>query len=184
MFIIFNAAAASQKQSHLAYKVRSLPAHRAACISVDDQVKSLLTLVFMALGMFIVTEAILKDRKTSPLSAALWLGILMSFVSVCLGILRSELRNRALLEKGRWALGRITSQLEVGRRSEISEITYSFTDASGQVCSGKGVDRTKSYFLDMPVIIFYGFSDPLQNVAACATIWKLRGKHGEVVDLD
>jgi hypothetical protein len=184
MFTFFNTASTSRKESHLVYRVKSLPAHRVARISVEDQVESLLTFVFIALWMSMVAESILQDRKTSPLSAALWLAILIFFVSVYLGTLRSELRNRWLLEKGGWALGRITSQIEVGRRSKVSEITYSFTDAIGQTWPGKGVDRTKSCFLDMPVIIFYDLSDPVQNVAAAATIWKLRGKNGEIVDLD
>ncbi len=99
---------------------------------------------------------------------------------------RKGLANRRLLENGRCVIGRVRSQIEVkaGRGHRVSEITYSFKDDVGQSWFGEGTDHTKSHSPEMLLVIFYDLKDPSQNIAACATAWKVLGPDKELVDLD
>jgi hypothetical protein len=80
---------------------------------------------------------------------------------------------------------RVRSQIEtkVGRGQRVSEISYSFTDDLGQTWFGEGSDHTKSYFPEMPLVIFYDLKDPAQNVVACTTAWQVLGPDKELVEL-
>jgi hypothetical protein len=174
------------KESQLLYKVRNLPAQRVVRVSVDDPIRSYLGLAFVGLWLFLFIGSFVKDVKTSPVLAVFWIAVLAFFVSMSVRGLRKGLRNRRLLESGGCVIGRVGSQIEtkVGKRQRVSEISYSFKDDMGQTWFGEGTDHTKSYFPEMPLVIFYDLKDPSQNVAAFATAWKILGPDKELVDLN
>jgi len=174
------------KESQLLYKVQSLPAQRVARVSVDDPIRSFLGLAFVGLWLFLFIKSFVKDMKTNPVSVVFWMVVLVFFVSMGLRGLRKGLVNRRLLENGGCVIGRVRSQIEVkaGRGHRASEISYSFRDDLGQTWFGEGTDHTKSHFPEMPVVIFYDLKYPSQNVAACATAWKVLGPDKKLVDLD
>jgi hypothetical protein len=47
--------------------------------------------------------------------------------------------------------------------------------------SGKGIDLTKRYEVNMPLIAFYEAQNSANNVGICNTIWSLRLPDGSLV---
>jgi|HubBroStandDraft_2_1064218.scaffolds.fasta_scaffold78307_2 hypothetical protein len=185
VFTFLQTTSSRYKESQLLYKVQYLPAQRVARISVDDPVRSFLPLAFFGFWLFIVIESFVRGSKISSVSAVLWLGLFVFLVASLVRGLRKGLQNRRLVESGGCVIGRIRSQIEtkVGRKQRVSEISYSFTDGLGQTWFGEGTDHTKSYFPEMSVVIFYDLRNPSQNVAACATAWKVLGPDKELLEL-
>jgi hypothetical protein len=94
---------------------------------------------------------------------------------------RRELRNRPILAEGEFALGKVTSQQDVGGKTRKSKIVYGFADALGRTWTGKGYDSTKAYTENMSLIVFYCSNDPSQNVALCTTVWRLQSADGNLI---
>jgi hypothetical protein len=82
VFTFLQAAPGSNQESHLQYKVRSLPMQRAVRISVDTQVSSIFALAFFGLWLFLFIGSFVKDLKTSPVSAVFGVAVLIFFVSM------------------------------------------------------------------------------------------------------
>jgi hypothetical protein len=185
VFTSLQTTSSPYKETQLLYKIQSLPAQRVARVSVDEPIRLFLGPAFVGLWLFLFIESV-KDMKTNPVSVVFWMVVLVFFVSMSVHGLRKGLANRRLLENGGCVIGRVKSQIEVkvGRGGRASEITFAFKDALGQTWFGEGTDRTKSYFPEMPLVIFYDLKDPSQNVAAFATAWKILGPDKELVDLD
>jgi hypothetical protein len=186
MLTLLGTFPAQYDESRLKRKLQTLPDRRVAGVAASTQVGLAFTILVLSFFATDIGQGVRNNWKTNPISVLLWSGV---FIVIVLTLARewpSEFRNRSLLEKGGFAVGRVTSQIEVkaGRSGTRSEITYTFADASGRTWNGTATDQTKRYVTSMPVIVFYDEKAPAHNVVPCATAWKLRGLDGEFLDLD
>ena len=181
MITLFGSVPGPFDDSRLQQQLDGLPRPRIVSIAWRDRIILLFVFLFLCVWTILWTQAILeswKSRTDWTLFAVLFLVI---FAALWLYELRRELQNRAILANGEFALGRVTSQQDVGGKSRKSKIAYEFTDAHGRTWSGKGYDTTKAYTENMSLVVCYKPNDPSRNVALCTTVWRLRSKYGELI---
>jgi hypothetical protein len=181
MLTLFGTVPGPFGDDRLIVKLAALPKPRTVGISGGDQVS--VVVLFLLLGGWAIGWTRTLHAKSETLSGGAILAVFLGAFALwtLLREVLREIRNRSLLMNGEVSLGQISSQQTTGPRSKRSEITYEFIDASGRKAHGKGFDLTKEYAVNMPVIIFYEADDPSQNVAICATIWKLPTSGGGLV---
>jgi hypothetical protein len=167
--------------SRLEQQLNGLPRPRIVSIAWRDRIILFFVFSFLVLWMIAWTRAMLESWKRQPGWGALAVLLLPIYASLWVYELRRELRNRPILANGEFALGAVTSQQDIGGRTRRSKIAYEFRDTQGRIWRGKGYDFTKAYAENMAILVFYEPNDPSQNVALCATIWRLRSKHGELI---
>jgi hypothetical protein len=184
MLTLFGTVPGPYSDARLKEKLAALPKPRVVAISWGNQASFLFLFLFLCVWAAGWTRAIVESWKTQMGWAILAAFFGISFGWIWFRELRREIRSRSLLMNGELALGQISSQQTTGTRNKRSEITYEFADASGRRGHGKGFDQTKKYAVNMPIIIFYEGHDLSQNVAICATVWKLRAPDGKLVDTD
>ncbi len=165
----------------LQQQLDSLPRPRIVTMGWRDRIILLFVFLFLCVWTTLWTRAILESWRSQPNWAVFAILFLVIFASLWLYELRRELRNRPILANGEFALGRVTSQQDVGGRTRKSKIAYKFTDAHGRTWTGKGYDTTKAYTENMAVMVFYEPNDPSRNVALCTTVWRLRSKNGDLI---
>ncbi len=181
MISLFGSVPGPFGDSRLRQQLEGLPRPRIVTIAWRDRIILLFVFLFLCLWTILWTRAILESWKSQTGWATFAFFFLVIFASLWLYELRREIRNRPILANGEFALGRVTSQQDVGGRTRKSKIAYEFTDAHGRTWSGKGYDSTKAYTENMSVIVFYEPCDPSQNVALCTTVWRLRSKYGGLI---
>jgi hypothetical protein len=127
------------------------------------------------------TDYALIKSKSFDLNSAMWNVIFPIIGGLALAaILRTESKNRKLLEDGCLALGTVLTRQRTGRKRRISEITYQFKNAAGEQYHRKSQDHTHSYFPGMLVPVFYDPVDSSRAVAICSTYLLVVGKDGRV----
>lgn len=88
---------------------------------------------------------------------------------------RGILRDKALMESGVLAIGRITTQKNV---KNASLITFEFRDESGRTLTGSGNDLSRSYYPEINVPVFYDAENPKRNLATCASFFEIAAPGG------
>ena len=181
MITLFGSVPGPFGDSRLEQQLNGLPRPRIVTIAWGDRIILLFVFLFLGLWTTLWTRAIRESWKSQNGWAVFAVFFLVIFASLWLYELRRELRNRPILANGEFALGRVTSQQDVGGRSRKSKIAYEFTDAHGRTWGGKGYDTTKAYTKNMSLMVFYEPNDPSQNVALWTTVWRLRSEHGGLI---
>ena len=167
--------------SRLEQQLEGLPRPRIVTIAWRDRIILLFVFSLLCLWTILWTRSILESWRSQTGWATFAVFFLVIFASSWVYELRRELRNRPILANGEFALGRVTSQQDVGGRTRKSKIAYEFTDALGRTWTGKGYDSTKAYTANTSLIVFYESNDPSQNVALCTTVWRLRSNRGGLI---
>jgi len=181
MITVFGSAPGPFNDSRAKQQLDALPRPRIVTIAWRDRIILLIVFLFLCLWTILWTRAILESWKSQAGWGAFAVFFLVIFASFWLYELRRELRNRPILANGEIALGRVTSQQDVGGRTRKSKITYEFADPLGRTWNGKGYDSTKAYTESMSLIVFYAPHVPSQNVAFCTTVWRLRSEDGSLI---
>lgn len=120
--------------------------------------------------------------KSFDLNSVMWNVVFPIIGGLALvAILRTESKNRILLEDGNLALGTVINQERTGRKRTISEITYEFKNSAGEKYQRKLQDHTKSYFSGMAIPIFYDPEDAARSVAICSTYLRVVGSDGQLI---
>jgi hypothetical protein len=123
----------------------------------------------------------LIKSKSFDLDSVMWDVVFPVIGGLALAaILRTESKNRKLLENGGLALGTVISQRRTGGKRKSSEITYEFKNAAGAQYQRKSQDLTHSYFPGMVVPVFYDSVDSSRSVAICSTYLRVVGRDGRV----
>lgn len=184
MLTLFPALPSRSDDSRLRQRVLALQEPpRIVGAALGDKAAGLSELAFVVLWLVGVGYSLIPKWSDDPIFSLIFLGFAAFFYSWLRGWLQ-EFLNRRLVQSGECTVGWVDSQMIVRqRRTQTSEITYVFTDAQGQIWRGKGTDRTKRYVPQMPLVVFYDANRPPCNVAACATIWRVRGVPRELLEL-
>ena len=183
MLTLFGSVPGPFNDSRILQQLETLPKPRIVTVAWRDRVLLLLGFLFSCLWATLWTRAIIESWRKQTGWDVFAVLFLVLFVFLWLIQVRRELRNHSLLTNGDFALGQITSQRESGGKSKRSRITYEFIDTVGRTWSGKGDDLTKKYSENMSVIVFYDQLNQQQNVAICATGWRVRRSDGNLLDL-
>lgn len=97
-----------------------------------------------------------------------------------LNLLRQRWSHVPLFRSGNVAIGRVRQQqfqkIQIGidMIGRYSLIQYEFHDRKGNPNSNCGHDYSKSLYQEMPALIFYFESDPLNNVALGCSLYEIR----------
>jgi hypothetical protein len=181
MITLFGSVPGPFGDSRLEHQLDRLQRPRTVAIAWRDRVILLFVFLFVCLWTILWTRSILNNWKSHAQWDVFAIVFLLAFVGMWLYEVRRELRNRPILIEGEFALGKVTSQRDVGGRTKKSKIAYEFTDALGRTWNGRGYDSTKAYTENMSLMVFYEPHDPSQNVTLCATVWRLRSADGNLI---
>lgn len=173
-------AAAAEKSEQYDFLI-SLPPPRP--VQLGRRGKRLLTLLLaFAIGMeaFLLWSFYGAWQRSAMVPNSRGLEILLICFMVLVAALpffvrRGILRDKALMENGALAMGRITTQKNV---KNASLITYEFRDASGGSLTGSGNDLSRSFYPEMTVPVFYDAENPKRNLAACASFFEIAAPGG------
>jgi hypothetical protein len=143
-------------------------------------------LIYVAAVVLIASTLFPSLRSDRLFTADVFLTPLIFLIvisSIALNIGFELMRQRALLRTGTCCVGTIISQRKIGNgRHKQSEIIYQFPVGGHKPMTGRGIDGSKFYKLNMPVLVFYDPKDISRNVAICSTNWRVRTEAGYILE--
>jgi len=154
--------------------------------ALADLVKYFVLVIFAAVGIYAVGGyASASFRILHSLGSAIFVVALLTLplLLILYVLLRGDISDHSLLMQGKCVVGVVLSQKRVrSGRSSQSEIIYSFPVGPGKPMTGRGIDWTKHYLKDMPVLVFYDSEDFSKHVAYCCADWIVRLEDGTLLE--
>jgi hypothetical protein len=163
----------AERETHVLF---SLPPPRDVRMKTRGKIGfGIVFVVFGGLAIFMVVLLLTFGKGSGATPAppgftVMMLGLAAFSLLLPILIFRSTLKQKKLMIGGEFALARITGQWTMRNSNGVS---YTFTDASGQIFNCRGNDPARAFFEGMTVPVFYNPENPRKQVAACASAYEV-----------